>query len=216
MDRPNFAFSPPLVAHLPAPRVLQPHAQTHQRLHVHLAGNLDDLAQFLDLLDDHDDLLAELAAKECGLDVNSVLVTVADDDAIRVTVDRDGSEKLRLAAALQPEMKFRARVEDFFHHLAELVDLDREHAAIRLLVTGLGDGAGKRAADRLHAVAQQILEPDDERKAETLFARLVDHIHHVDGRALVEQRRDLGVAPRVDRKIARAPTVDVIGGSGGG
>ena len=78
-------------------------------------------------------------------------------------------------------------VEDFLHDLAQLVDLDREHAAVRLLVAGLRDGAGERLADRLHAVAQQVLEADDQREAEALFARLLHDGHHVDGRALVLQ-----------------------------
>ena len=81
-------------------------------------------------------------------------------------------------------MVLRARVENFLHDLAQLVDLDRKHAAVWLLVAGLRDGAGERLADRLHAVAQQVLEPDDQRETEALFARLVDHGHHVDGRAL--------------------------------
>ena len=194
---------------------VQTHAETDERLDVHLAGNFHDLPQFLDLLDDQDNLLAKLAAQERVLDEDGVLVAVANDDAFRVTVDRQRSEEFRLAAAFQAEMKIVASVEDFLHHLTQLVDLDREYAAVRLLVARLGDGTGKRLADRLHAVPQKVLEPDDEREPETLFARLVDDRHHVNGRALIHQRRDLRVPLGVDREITRTPTVDVVSGSGG-
>ena len=180
---------------------LQAHPQTHQWLDAHFLGNLDDLAQFLDLLDDHDDLLAQLAAHQRVLDEHGVLVTVADDDALQVAVHSQRGEEFRLAAALQPEVVFRARVEDFLHDLTQLVDLDRENAAVRLLVAGLRDGAGERLADRLHAVAQEVLETDDQREAVALFARFLHDGHHVDGRALVLQGRDLAIALRVDRKI---------------
>ena len=66
--RPNLAFSPPLSAQLPAPWLSSRARMPMQRFDAELLGEGDDLAQFLQLLDDHDDLLAQLDAEHapCG------------------------------------------------------------------------------------------------------------------------------------------------------
>ena len=63
VDRPNFACSPPEVAHLPAPFGKQADAHPDPRLDVHLRGDLRDGAHLGELLGDEDDFLAELAAE---------------------------------------------------------------------------------------------------------------------------------------------------------
>ena len=89
-------------------------------------GNGNDLPQLLQFFDDHDDRFAELDAEQRHLDELRVLVAVADDEAAHLVLQRQPGEQFRLAADFEAEIKRLARVENFLHHLAELVDLDRE------------------------------------------------------------------------------------------
>ena len=63
--------------------------------------------------------LPSLRPSKRVLDEDGVLVAVADDQALRVAMDRQRREELGLAAALQAEVKFAAGVEDFLDHLAQ-------------------------------------------------------------------------------------------------
>ena len=128
-------------------------------------------------------------------------------------MDREGGEEFGLAAGLDAEMPRRARVEDFLHDLAELVHLDREHAAVGRLVAGLGNRLGEGFVDRLHAVAQEVVEPHHEREGEVPRLRLGDDVHEVD-RVAVALRVHAGMALGRDSEIAAAPAVDVVEGPG--
>ena len=109
MSSPNFAFSPPLGAHLPAPLLTS-------RTRMPIIGSTptssrraNRLHELLELLDDDDDLLAELAAEQRDSDEGAILVAVADDQALRVLVHRERREQLRFAAGLEAEVKRLAR-----------------------------------------------------------------------------------------------------------
>ena len=69
-----------------------------------------------------------------------VLVTVANDEAAHLVLQRQAGEQFRLAADFQAEIERLARVENFLHHFAELVHLDRKHAAIFALIIEFRDG----------------------------------------------------------------------------
>src|SRR5581483_4666491 len=66
-----------------------------------------------------------------------------------------------------------------------------------------------RLVDRLHAMPQQILKTEHERKLESLFLRVGDGFHDVDrGTMLLGQNLD--VAALIDREITAAPTINVV------
>ena len=77
-------------------------------------------------------------------------------------------------------MKLRAGIDDLFDDFAQLIHLDRKDAAILVAIAELLHGGLKGPVDRLDAVAQQVLKPDDERKTEAAPARFVDHLKQVD------------------------------------
>ena len=87
-----------------------------------------------------------------------VLVAVADDQAAHLALQRESGEQFRLAADFQAEIERLARVEDFLHHFAELVDLDREHAAIFALVIEFRDGIAKGEVDATRRDAAECPE----------------------------------------------------------
>ena len=99
------------------------------------------MLKLLQLFHDHDDPFAELAPQQRHANESRVLVAVADDQSLRIALQRKPGDKLRLAAYLEAEMKWFASVEDFFDHFAQLVDLDRKNAAIVVFIVELGDRA---------------------------------------------------------------------------
>ena len=93
-----------------------------------------------------------------------VLVAVANDQAAHLVLQRQSGEQFRLAADFQAEVERLARVENFLHHFAQLVHLDRKHAAIFALIIKFRDGIAKGQVDGLDAVAQNVLKPDEQRE----------------------------------------------------
>ena len=90
-----------------------------------------------------------------------------------------------------------------------------KHAAIFALVIEFGDGIAKGQVDRLDAVAQNVLKPDQQRKFQPARLRLLDHIGEIHRRAGVLQRLGDDVPGVVDVEVFRAPAVDVVQIAGG-
>src|ERR1043166_825314 len=187
-----------------------PRAHADERLDTELPGHGDDLAQFLQLLDDHDDLLPQLGAKESDTDKVGVLVTVANNEAAKLALQREAGEQFRFAAYLQAEVKDLARVQDLFHDLAELVHLDREHAAVSALVIELGDGVAEGHVDGLDAVAQDVLKANQDRELQSAHPGLFDHIGQIHSRAGVAQRFGHDAAGFIDVEVFGPPAMNVV------
>ncbi len=185
------------------------------RLHAHLARDGDDLAQLFELLDHHDHLLPQLDAHERHADEKGVFVAVANDQEARLVLQGQAGEKLRLAAHLQAKLVRLARVQDFLHHFAQLVDFDGKDAAVFVLIIELGDGGGEGLVDRLHAVAQNILEADEHRKLQSPAPGLLDHVSQIHHRPIFAQRHGDDVPGLIDVEVWRAPTIDVVKGARG-
>ena len=113
-------------------------------------------------------------------------------------------------------MEFRPGVDHFLHDFAKLVHFDREDAAVDVFVSGFGDCFGESAVDRLHAMTEQILEAQGERKSEAAFARFVHDFHHVDLARRIAIRSHRDVSTTVDGEIRCAPTLDIVEREGGG
>ncbi len=128
-------------------------------------------------------LLAQLGAESAILMKFAVLVTVANDQAADLILQRQPSEQLRLAADFEAEVVRLARIEDFFDHFAELIHFDGEDAAIFSLITVLRDGVAKGEVDRFYAVAQNILKTDEQREFQPARLGLFDHVREVYRRA---------------------------------
>src|SRR6185312_6378662 len=108
----------------------QPRANSDKRFHAKLFRDRDDLAQLLELLDDHDNFFAELRADQRHFDEAGILVAVANDEAAHLALHGEAGEQLRFAADFEAEIERLAGIKNFLHHFAELVDLDGKHAAV--------------------------------------------------------------------------------------
>src|SRR5437764_411178 len=174
------------------------------------ARHADDLLQFFEFFDDHDDLLAQLDSHQRHADEVGVFIAVANDQAVRLGLQRQAGEQFRFAADLQSEVIGFAGVKNLFDDFAQLVDLDRKYAAVFALVIEFGDGAAESFIDGLNAMAKDVLEADEQRKLQPARFGLFDHVAELNGGAGFLQRRGHDVAGFINVKIFRAPTVDVV------
>ena len=172
---------------------------------------LQDQLQLAEVLDHGDDRAAELGGEDHGLDVAVVLEAVADDQALGFAFGhRHHGEQLRLRADLEAEAELAAVAVDFLDDQALLVDLDREHRAVAVLVVVLGDRGRERVVQTRQPVTQDVGEAHDDRRRQVARLETADDFVQVDlvlGR-LVGPHDD--VTRSVDAEVAVAPGLDAI------
>ena len=195
---------------LARPLAQKPRPDADVRLHAQLLGNGDDLLELLQLFDDQDDGLAQLDAQQGHPDEFRILVAVADNQAALLVLKRQTGEQLRFAADFQAEVERLARIQNFLHHFAQLIHLDRKHAAVFALEIEFRDGALKRLVDGLDAVPQDVLKADEQRELQSAFPGLLNHIREVHRRPRVLKRFGNDMARVVDVEIFRAPARDIV------
>src|SRR5437764_880927 len=107
------AFLPP-----PEAAARQLDADACGRRDTKLVGDLEKHVDFGQLLDDDEHLVAKLLAHQGEAHELLVLVSVADDQMIRVLGETKYRLKLRLAAALEPHAVLLPELDDLLHHVA--------------------------------------------------------------------------------------------------
>jgi len=130
--------------------------------------------------------------------------------AAQLVLQGEAGVELRLAADFEAEVERLAGVEDFLHHFAQLVHLDRKHAAILALEIIFGDGILEGLVDGLHAMAQDVLKADEQRELQAAALRLFQHVGEVHTGARLLQRRGGDVPGFVDVEILRTPARNVV------
>src|SRR6266571_2329639 len=84
----------------------------------HLAGGEDRLLELFQFLDDDDNQFPKFAAEQCDSNKRLVLVTVANNQTLRVLVHRERGDKFRFAAGFESEMKLLASIDNLFDDFA--------------------------------------------------------------------------------------------------
>ncbi len=184
-------------------------AQADVGLHAHAAGDADDGVDLGELFDDDDGLLAEAAAHQGELDVFFVLVAVADQEGLAVLEQGKGDDELGLRAGFEAEIIFFAGVEDLLDHFAELVDLDREDAAVAAIVVFFLDGVTEGFVDLRHAIAEQVLDADRERGLQAGGFDFLDDVRDAD-LAVVTFRVHAEVTLRVHGEVVTSPSFEAV------
>jgi hypothetical protein len=138
-----------------------------------------------------------------------VLVAVADDKAVFAFMHRQGDHQFGLGAGLEAVAKFLSGGDDLIDDLAQLVDLDGEYAAVGTLVVLLLDGLVEELVELGNAVAQEILEADDERGFQAHADGLVDDVHDAN-LAAVGERLDVYETIGAGAKMAGAPAFETV------
>src|SRR5207244_4548367 len=139
-------------------------------------------------------------------------LSIANDQALRVLVHGQGRDQPRLASRLQAKVKRLAGIDDLFDHLAQLIDFNRENAAVFSAVVEFRDRVFESAVNGFDAVAEQILKADDKRKGESARTRFVNDFKNGNGTAILLERLGHDVAISIDGKVTGSPTLDVVGG----
>src|SRR6202043_1731501 len=115
----------------------------------------------------------------------------------------------------ESKVELLAGVDDFFDHLAQLIDFDGENTPILAFVAKLGDGVLKSSVDRFNPVTQQVLKPDNEGETEPAGPCFVDYLENLNRPALFLERRCYNIAIGIDCKITTTPSIDVVSRKGG-
>ena len=208
--RPNLERKPALDFHRPAPRVASLTRTPIDRPDVQLLAVADDRLQLGELLDDRDDLLADLAGEHRHLDELVVLEAVADDRRVRRFGQGEHGQQLGLGAGLEPEMVRLAEVEDLLDDVPLLVHLDRVDAAITALVVVLADGRAEGVVDLADAMAEDVREAEQDRQLDAARLELIDQLLEVDRLVGILVGMDGDVPLGIDPEIILAPVANAV------
>ncbi len=185
------------------------------KVHAYLGGVLQNQLEFGVLLDDRNDVAADLLRPHRQLDELGVLESVAHDR--RVVAGHGGhGHQLRLGPGFEAEAVLLTELHHLLHDLPLLVDLDRVDAHVLAGVLVLRDGLLERGVDFAETVLQDAGEAEQNRRAQAAELEAIDQLLQVDraGGILGGMHQHV---PRVAHgEIALAPTghVVVFGGFG--
>jgi hypothetical protein len=187
-------------------------AQAHLGPDVERLGDAQDRLDLAELLDHDDRRDAELGREQRHLDVLVVLVAVADHQRSAPGHQGHDRDQLGLRADLEAHVVVGALGEQRLDHVALLVDLDREDAAVGRLVVELAPGVVEGLVHRAHARAQDAVEAHQDRSRDPAAQDLPQELVHVDPGSRGPVRpfgADLDVALLVDLEESEAPLRDV-------
>jgi hypothetical protein len=182
------------------------HAHGEARRLPALFGERGELLELAPLLEHRQHLLAEALGAEHEGEHRRVLDAVAQQEPL-VARKRQRRHQLGLGAALETEVVGLAGVEHFFHHLVQLVHLDRVHAAVAVAVAGVGERHVEGLVQAAHARAQHVLEAQQQRPGHAAAARFSRHLHHVDRKRPLREWLHGDVAGGVHMEEAVGPAL---------
>src|SRR6266849_6004037 len=84
---------------------VQSHANSNHRLDADFFCRTNGLLKLFEFLDDDDDQFSEFATEQRNPNEGFVLVTVANDQTLRVLVHRERGDQFRFAAGFESEVK---------------------------------------------------------------------------------------------------------------
>ena len=121
-------------------------------------ARFDNPVDFVRLFNHHHRLTSKTSRQDRCLDVEPILVAVADQQRLGVVQQREGDQQFRFASCFQPEVPALAAAHQLLHHMALLVALHREDALVPAGVAVLRDGAFKGGVEPLQAVFEDVVE----------------------------------------------------------
>ena len=155
--------------------------------------------------------MAQLLADERQSHELVVLVAVADDQVIGLLGQRDHGLQFRLGSAFESDAVWLPELVDLLHHVALLVDLDREHGRVLARVAVLLDCGLELLAELMHARAEQVGEPQQHRHGDALCLEILRELEQVDlTLRMIAIRAHDDVAPGIDVEISATPAFHVV------
>ena len=124
---------------------------------------------------------------------------------------RHDREQFGLGADLEAEAEFLAVAVDLLDDQALLVDLDREHRGVAVLVVVLRDGGAERLGEMTQAMRQNVGEANDHRRVQIARLEALHHLVADRSRALGSMLGRMTTWPvGVDGEVALAPGLDLV------
>ena len=99
-------------------------ADTYIGAHIELFRHLGYQAQFVHFLHHQEDAFSHLLCQQSQFNIALILISVTDNQRIRVRVYSNHRMELRLGTGFQPQIEFLAMTDDFFYHRTHLIHLD--------------------------------------------------------------------------------------------
>ena len=161
-------------------------------------------------IDDDDRIASESLRQQRDLDVRSILVAVADHQAVGRVEKRQRDQEFGFAARFEAHAEGSAELNDLFDDVRLLIDLDRVDAPPLPLVAALRDRVVETSRQRLDAACQDVGEADQHRAAQAAILEFGDELRQLDRGAVALARAHDEIAIRGNGKEVGAPDADLI------
>ena len=176
---------------------------------IEFLGGLGDDLQFVEFLHDDEYALAHLLCEQRQFDVALVLVSVADDERVALTLECYDGMQLGFGTRLQSEIELAAVRDDLFHHRLHLVHLDRINDEVFRLVVILFGGDIEAVRRFFYSVVQNVRKSQQYGRCHIAQSELVHHVAQVYLRVVLTWC-DVDIAFFVDAEIRSSPSVDIV------
>ena len=144
---------------LATPGAGQLNTDAYIRTNFQAFGDLRDISQFNQLLDNQVYISSHFLGQKSQLDIILVLVTVTDDHRIVVNINRQHRVQFRFRACLKTNVILGPVTDNLFHHRAHLVHFNRINDKIFPRVTIFRCRGLKTTRDFLDPVIKDVREP---------------------------------------------------------
>ena len=160
---------------------------TNERLDAQYPAALKHEWQFGDGFQHKETGNAHLSGIESQIDKLGIFVAIAHNQAVVILQLRQCDNQLRFTACFKAVVITAPVVGYFFDNVTLLVDLDREYAAVRILVAALFYGLCKRFVQELDAVIKQVADTQHRRHVQSPRAHAQDNIHNRDSDLMLSE-----------------------------
>ena len=173
-------------------------------------ARFDNPVDFVRLFNHHHRLPSKTSRQDRCLDVEPILVAVADQQRLGVVQQRESDQQFRFASCFQTEVPALAAAHQLLHHVALLVALHREDALVPAGVAVLRDGAFKGGVEPLQTVFEDVVEANQQRQRQVAAFQLRHQIHQIQAAAAIPLGLNADVAAPIDGEIRIAPAVEAV------
>ena len=126
-----------------------------------------------------------------------------------MTLNRNDSVQLRLAACFQTEIEFAAVRDDFFHYRLHLIHLNGIDNEVFAFVIVFLCGFLKAACSLLDTAVENVGKAQKHRRSYISECQLIHNIAQIN-LCIILTRRDIDISLIVNAEVRSSPTVDVI------
>src|ERR1051326_2184125 len=175
-----------------------------------MLDDVEDVIQFVQLLDHDHDFLAHFRACKGELDELLILETVQHEQAVARLFERERGVEFGFRTGFEAEVVTRSFAKIFLNDRTLLVHLHRVNTHMRALVFKLPDRAAKRALKFSYLRGDQLRKAQQHGRGNASFGKVIDDLFEVRGARISLDGTDDKVSLAVYIKVASGPVFDSI------